>query len=831
MSRPRDLVQATIGLGQGRERSRDALLRWARDAAQDVRYALRSLRTSPRFTITALVTIVLGVGANATIFSVLNPLLFKPLPYPEPERIVSVFRTSPQSDRWPHSMANYLDQRARNTVFEHLAAVNNGDTSFAEPGQPAERLFTLRTTGNFFALFGVGPLLGRTYSDADDQTGAPEVTVLSYGFWQRRFNGDPDVIGRSIRLDGRNATVIGVMPKDFEYPLYWGNIDIWRPFAASAEVRQDRGNNFLREYGRLKPGVSIAQADAAMKAIDRQIRVENPALDRRASVRVAALTLVNPAMRRTSAFAFGLTFLVLLIACVNVANLQLARTAARAREFAIRGAIGGGKGRLLRQSLTDSLVLSVAGGVIAVPLAFWCTQLIAKRQFADLQGVRVVLEPVTLAFALACAVITGLIFGAAPAWLASRADVNDVLKQNPKSMTSGPRHHRFRQGLIVVEIAFALMILAGAVSLVRGLQRITAVDPGWRVDGLLTARLNLVGPDYTDPDARRTFFQTLRDRAAEIPGVTHAAVSSSSAPTGTFSTSTSFAVEGRTEPVLAYNERVTPEYFATLQLPLLRGRLITADDRAGRAPVMVINEAMARALWPGENPIGKRIGDRGSTPNWREVVGVVGNITFPAFGASFSVDTQFQTFQPLAQTGTLFVNILLRTDRQPEAISSELRRVVASLDPNLPVYGLMTARAAEQRQTARLQLLADVLAGFAGLGLVLAALGIFGVVSYSTTQRAAELGMRMALGARQSAVLWLVLGQGVRVTIAGAIAGLGGGVALARILSSVLPNLPAPEPGIIAAAFSVMALVALGAFFIPAWRASRTDPMLVLRHE
>ncbi len=822
------------GVEQTKERSRDVLpLRWARDAMQDVRFGLRSLRKSPRFTIAAVLTVVLGVGANATIFSVLNPLLFKPLPYPEPDRIVNVFRTSPQSDRWPHSMANYLDHRARNTVFEHLAAINWEDTSLAEPGQPAERLFTLRTTGNFFALFGVAPLFGRTYPDADDQTGAAEIAVLSYGFWQRRFNGDPAIIGRSIRLNAGNTTVVGVMPRDFEYPLFWGNIDIWRPFAASAEQRQDRGNNFLREFARLKPGVTLEQADAAMKAVDKQILTENANLDRRGGIRVAELSLVNPVMRRMSAFAFGLTFLVLLIACVNLANLQLARTAARAREFAIRGAIGGGKGRLLRQSLTDSLVLSIVGGAIAIPLSFWCTQLIATRQFADLQGVRITLEPATLAFALACAVITGVIFGAVPAWLASRSDINDVLKQNPQSMTAGRGPQRFRQGLIVAEIAFALIMLAGAVSLVRGLQRITAVDPGWRVDGVLTARLNLpaVGPNYTTPEARRTFFQTLRDRVAEIPGVTHAAVSSSSVPTGTFSTSTAFLIEGRTDPVLAYNERVTPEYFATLQLPLRRGRLFTPDDRFGRTPVIVINEAMARSLWPGEDPIGKRIGNRGGNPNWREVVGVVGDITFPSFGASSSVDTQFQAFQPLAQTGTQFVNILLRTDREPDAITSELRRVVSTLDRDLPVYGLMTARAAEQRQTASLQLLANVLAGFAALGLLLAALGIFGVVSYSTALRAGELGMRMALGARQSVVLWLVLKQGVSLTMVGVAVGMAGGLALGRVLSSLMPNLPAPEVSIVIGTFAFMVFVALAAFSIPAWRASKTNPMLVLRHE
>jgi putative ABC transport system permease protein len=634
-----------------------------------------------------------------------------------------------------------------------------------------------------------------------------------------------------LRLDSRQATVIGVMPPDVEYPLFWGTIDVWRPFAASPELRQNRGNNYLREFGRLEPGVTLDQADAAMKALARQVLAENPNLDQREGIRIEPLGLLSPAMRRISAFAFGLTFLVLLVACVNLANLQLARTAARAREFAVRGAIGGGKSRLLRQSLTDSLVLSLVGGAIAIPLAFWCTRLIAGRWFADLPGVRVTLEPITLAFAFACAVVTGLVFGAIPAWLASRVDINDVLKQNPQSMTAGRGHRRLRQGLIVAEIAFALIILAGAVSMVRGLQRITAIDPGWRPDGVLAARLSIDGPKYSQPQPRRMFVETLRDRVAELPGVASAAIASSTVPTVPYGSSTTFIVEGREETVLAYNERVTPQYFDTLGVPLRRGRHFTADDRFGRTPVTIVNDAMARALWPNEDPIGKRIGFQGPNPNWREVVGVVGDVTFPSFGVSASVDTAFEVYQPIAQAGSGAVNILVRTDREPEAVAADLRRVASALDPALPVYGLMTARASEQRQTANLRLLAGVLSGFAGLGLVLAAIGIFGVVSYSTAQRASELAMRMALGARQSVVLWLVLRQGLGLTMAGAAAGLAGGLGLARVLSSLMPNLPAAELSIVLGACALMAAVALAAFFIPAWRVSKTNPMLVLRHE
>jgi predicted permease len=820
------------GVEQVKERSRDARpLRWARDAAQDTRYAVRALWKTPRFTIAALLTVVLGVGANATIFGALNPLLFKPLPYPDPHRIVNVFRTSPQSQRWPFSIANYYDQRDRSTSFESLTAMTWRDTSLAEPGQPAERVFSIRATGNFFALFGVPPLLGRSFTDNDDRVGAEPVVVLSYGFWQRRFAGDRGIVGRRLRLDGETATVVGIMPEDFEYPLFWGNVDLWRPFAFAADQRQDRGNNFLREFARLKTGVTFEQADDAIKAVVRKILAEHPELDAREGARLEPLSIVDPTTTRISAFAFGLAFLVLLIACANLANLQLARTAARAREFAIRGAIGGAKERLMRQSLTESIVLALIGGAFALPLSYWCTQLIAVRQFSDLPGVHVTMDPVGLAFAFGCALLTGLIFGVVPAWLAARADINDVLKQNPQSMTAGHAPRRFRQALIVAEIAFALVALSGATSFIRGLQRITDVDPGWRADGVLAARLNLVGPQYAQPPARRAFFDNVRDRAAAMPGITAAAVSSSTVPAFPYGTSTTFVIEGRTDTVLAYNERITPQYFDVLRIPLRRGRQFTADDRFGYTPVMIVNEAMARALWPNEDPIGKRVGFQGPNPNWRTVVGVVGDVTFPAFGTASSVDTAFEVYQPLAQTGTQAVNILLRTTQSADAVAPGLRKVVAGLDGDLPVFDVVTARSVEARTTARFRLLGQVLGGFALLGLVLAAIGIFGVVSYSTAQRSGELGMRMALGAGQSDVLWLVLKQGVALTIVGGAAGLIGGFALSRVLASLMPRLPSSEIALMLGTTALMIVVALAAMFIPARRASMINPMRVLRHE
>jgi predicted permease len=580
--------------------------------------------------------------------------------------------------------------------------------------------------------------------------------------------------------------------------------------------------------------VTVAQADDAMKMIVKQVLAEHTDLGQNQSVRVVPLSIATPVQRRVSGFAFALTFLVLLIACVNLANLQLARTAARAREFAIRGALGGAKARLMRQSLTESLLVSVIGGALAIPLSFWCTQLIASRLFADVPSVRIAMEPITLLFAFGCALTTGVIFGVVPSWLASRADIIDVVKQSTQSAVTSRMPHRFRYALIVAEIAFALVTLAGSVSLIRGLQRLTTIDPGWRVDGLFTARINLPLSRYRDADKQIAFYSALDARVRSLPGVTNAAMSSSSVPAGPYNASSTFVAEGRKEIVLAYRETVTPAYFDTLGIRLRRGRLFTDDDAYGKPRVIIVNESMARRLWPNENPIGKRIGlyfGRPDQQEWRTVVGIVSDVTFPSFASTGNVDTEMTTYSPMAQEPQLTANITVRTTAQRDGIAVGLARAAAAIDRDVPVHSLMTARDAEARNTSTLSLVSTVLGAFALLGLLLAAVGIFGVVSYSTTQRAGEIGMRMALGARQSTVLWLVLRQGITLTIVGTLVGLGGGFGFARLLASLVPKLPPAEGVFVLSASALMGVVALAAFFIPAWRASKTTPMLVLRQE
>jgi predicted permease len=459
--------------------------------------------------------------------------------------------------------------------------------------------------------------------------------------------------------------------------------------------------------------------------------------------------------------------------------------------------------------------------------------MIARRLFAELPSVRIAMEPITLLLAVGCALATGVVFGVVPSWLASRADISDVLKQSTQTAVTSRMPHRLRYALIVAEIAFALVTLAGSVSLIRGLQRLTAIDPGWRVDGLFTARISLPISRYREADRQLAFYNALDARVRSLPGVTNVAMSNSPVPASPYYSSSTFIAEDRREIVLAYRETVTPAYFDTLGIRLRRGRLFTNDDVYGKPHVVILNESMARRWWPNEDPIGKRIGLYFGRPDqeWRIVVGVVSDVTFPSFASTGNVDTEMTAYLPMAQESQPSASITVRTTAQHDAIAAGLAREAAALDRDIPVHSLMTAREAEARSTATLNLLSDVLGAFAILGLALAAVGIFGVVSYSTMQRAGEIGMRMALGARQSTVLWLVLRQGITLTLVGTIVGLAGGIGLGRVLAWLMPNLPTAEVVVVLGASLLMSAVALAAFFIPAWRASKINPILVLRHE
>lgn len=801
---------------------------------QDLRYGLRMLLKNKGFTAVAALTLALGIGANTAMFSVLNTYLFRALPYPDSQRLVRVWRTSPHSQSWPHSPANFMEMREKNTVFERMVTWNGISPNLVEEGASAERLQGMAVTADFFPALGVQPALGRAFTVEEDQPGANLVVVLSDRFWQRRFGGDPNIVGRTLRLDGESVKVVGVMPPGFDHPLLWGAIDVWRPIAFAADQRQNRGSNFLRSFARLKPGVTIEQANAAMVTLFDNI-AKSHSSNQNESIRLEPLyrSMSDEIGRKVMWFTFGLAGFVLLIACANLANLQLVRTAARAREHAVRAALGAGRLRLLRQSLTESLLISLLGGGLSFLFAIGGVEFISRRLFSELPGAKVSLDFKVFGFALLCSVLTGLIFGLVPAWMASRADVNQALKESPRGSTAGRSQHRLRHALIVGEVAFALVLLVGAGLFLRGLQRFINLDPGWRVDGLLTAQLGLQGANYKDAPQRLAFFQQLEERLRALPGVERVALSNSQ-PVWGFNSSGSFKIEGQPEPQPGewpeiFFEPVSAAYFETIGARLLEGRVFNSADTADRPPVIIINETTARRFWPNQSAVGKRIGRPGTNPNWHEVVGVVNDIGFP--GRLGEPYTRFQGFRPLAQQTWGSVNISLRGSIAPEAFANDLRRAVAELDPTQSIHRIRAARSIVDQALGGISLLGSMLGAFAALGLLLAAIGIYGVISYSVAQRTGEIGIRMALGAQTRDVLWMVLGKGARLILLGAALGFGGAYAVSRLLASAIPTLPTRDPLAMGAITVTLIAVAIAACYLPARRAAKVDPMVALRHE
>jgi predicted permease len=802
---------------------------------QDVRYSLRMLLKHKGFTVVAVLTLALGIGVNTAMFSVLNTFLFRSLPYPDSDRLIRVWRTSPHSQTWPFSAANFFDYQDQNGVFEKLTAYNFTSRNLTENGQTAERLLGIAATAEFFPSMGIAPAMGRVFKPEEFEPGADNVIVLTDRFWQRRFGGDPGIVGRMIQLDGKSVEVIGVMPRGFEHPILWGPIDIWQPLSFTKERKASRGNNYLSSFGRLKPGVTIQQAEQSMITLAGNIAKQNSS-NVGESLRLEPLqrSMSDDIGRTVMWFTFGLAGFVLLIACANLANLQLVRTAARSRELAVRAALGAARMRLLRQSLTESIVIALIGGVISLVIALLGVRFISSRLFTDLPGASVQLDYKVFGFALLVSVVTGIVFGTVPALLASRTDLNLALRENSRGNTGGKSQHRLRHVLIIGEVAFAMVLLAAAGLFLRGLYRFINSDPGWRVDGVVTAAMNLRGEKYTEDKQRVAFLNELENRLRALPGVEHVAIGSSNPAFG-FNSSSSFLVEGHPEPPPdkyweIFYEPVTSDYFATIGARLLQGRTFNNTDVAERPDVVIINETTARTFWPNESPIGKRISNTSLTKKeYFEIVGVVNDLAFPGdLGEPY---TRYQAFTPVAQSAPAYLTLVLRTSSNAEALSNTLRNAIAGIDPNLPVYRIRTARSAVDQGLGNISLLGSLLGAFATVGVLLAAIGIYGVVSYTVVQRTGELGIRVALGAQTRDVLWLVLGKGAVLVVIGAVLGGAGAYGVSRLLASLIPSLPTNDPMILPLTGLALVVVALVACYIPARRATKVDPMIALRSE
>lgn len=803
--------------------------------AADVRFALRQLSLHPWFAAFAVLLAALGVGANTAIFSVVNAVLFRPLPYENPAQLVAIETSAaadPLADPWT-SVQDYLDVRARSQSFERVAGISAVWNIIVRADGQTEQAESLFASADLFPLLGVRPRLGRVYSPHEDQPGKPApVAVISHGYWMRRFGGDPGVIGRSFAIEDRSLTVIGVLPDTFRYygltaGAAQGEVELWLPLSANPLGDRGRPVRFLKLVGRLKPGVSTAQAAAEMNAFGKALAAQYPDSNRALVMSVRPFTDVATGRVRTALLVLmGVVGLVLLIACASLANLLLARGAGRSREIAIRIAMGASRSRLLRQLLTESLVVASLGAVAGAGLAHLLVRAIlifAPSTLPRKQEIAVDLQ--ALCFLLAASAVTGLIAGLAPAIQAWRGALHDSLKDGARSTPSGAR--RLRAALVVLEVAVSLVLLAAAGLLVHSFARMLATDPGFRPDGLITLSTQMPAAAGT-PAQRAALYRVIEERVAALPGVVSVAAVSRLPLMGS-TVSTMLRIEGRAlsgdeQPEVEYR-RSTPGYFTTMGIPLRQGRLYDERDSDPQAPVVVINEAVARRLFSAENAIGRRIAlgpVTSSPPRWITVIGVVGNVRH----SGLDVEALPEVYQPYAYSPMAAPILVVRA---PEERLPEIRAAVRAVSPEIATYNVYAMRQILDRAVTPRRFPMLLLAGFALLALVLAAAGLYGVIAQGVEQRTREIGVRMALGAARGDVLRMVLGDGLRLAAAGVAVGFAGALALTRLMTTMLYGVSPHDPLTFTLAPVVLLLVAIPASVIPAARASRIDPAVILR--
>jgi putative ABC transport system permease protein len=803
---------------------------------QDLRYGARMLGKNPGFTLVAVLTLALGIGANTAIFSVVNALLLRPLPYHEPDRLVLLSEkslTGQGGPRWILSYPNFTDWRERAQSFEGMASFRQ--TSFNLTGLDRPQLAWGRTVNwNFFRLLGVRPQLGRLFAKEDDQYGVARTVVISNGMWRERFGGDAGVIGRKLLLDGEPYEVIGVLPPGFEY---FRSDDVYVPIGLFLRPNMplvDRGSQMgLYAVARLKPGFTVAQASNEMAGIAAQLSSEYPNVNSGRSAQAEPLQdVMSESVRQSLWVLLSAVGLILLIACVNVANLLLVRAAERQKELALRLALGAGRGRVIRQLLSESLLIALLGGAFGVLTGRWMLDgLLARAPENIPQLSRVSLNLTVLLFTFAVSVLTSLLCGLLPALHASQTDLQTALKEGGRS-TAGAGREVTRKTLLVVEVSLALVLLVAAGLLVRSMVRLLRVDPGFNPDRLLTLKAVVPPPAYDD-ERRRVFFDECLRRVSALPGVQSAAITFSLPIDGSNWNSVFIAADKPIPPHPELpNSALTPvsaTYFETLSIRLLKGRAFTAADRADSATVVMINETLARRIWPGEDPIGKRLkqGRPESQTPWREVVGVVADVKLNGVER----ETPMQTYLPLAQSPRPFFALVVRTAGDPLQLAATVERTMHSIDKDLPVFGIRSMDQLLGNSMAQRRLTLTLLVSFAVLALLLAAVGIYGVISYSVRQRTHELGIRMALGATARDVLKLILSQGMKLALLGVGIGLLAAFALTRLMEKLLFKVDATDPLTFVVIAVGLLLVALLACLVPARRATQVDPLIALRHE
>ncbi len=801
---------------------------------QDVRYGARMLAKSPAFTLVAIVMLALAIGANTAIFSVVYSVLLRTFPYSEPERIVMVWEQRPKEGNFKNvvSPADYLDWRAQNQVFEYIAAYTQQSADVIGAGEP-ERVPAGIGTADFFRVLGVQPHLGRLFREGDDQQGNHRVVVLSHGLWQRKFGADPAIIGRKVNLSGADHEVIGILPASFRFPY---PAEMWAPFPFPPNFQQVRGAHFLFVFARLKPGMTLEQAQAGMATLSAQMQQRNPEPwnEGHAAKVVALREELTGDIQPMLLVLFGAVGFVVLIACANVANLLLARGAARQREVSIRSAMGAGRGRLIRQLLVESTLLSFAAAGIGVLLALWSTdaiKLLIPRNVVTLGLTDFSVNAPVLWFTLLLSIATSLLFGLLPAMQATRHDIIESLKAGGRTATHARARKRLRGALVVAEIGLSLVLLAGAGLMVRTLMELYAVHPGFRSEGVLTAGMVVPRSRYRENTRILQFHQEMLARIRAIPGVLSAGAVSHLPMSGQDSR-TGIAPDGRERrpdepPRRMHHREVSVGYFETMGIPLKEGRLLDERDTAQSAPVMVINEAGARRYWPGESAVGHFVIVGGNEEIKREVVGVVGDVKH--WGLDNPVNPEM--YIPITQEPTPFVTLMIRTAGEPLSFVPALREQVRALDADLPISAPQTMDDVIAASESQRKFFLTLMTAFAGLALVLAGLGIYAVMAYNVTQRTHEIGVRMALGAQTMDVGRLIVGEGARLAVVGIALGAAGALALTHLLKNLLYGVTATDPLTFALVPLLLATVALAACAIPARRAAKVDPVVALRHE
>jgi putative ABC transport system permease protein len=827
------------GVEQVKEQVREVRMGYLLETAwQDFRYGARTLAKNPVFTAVALLTLALGIGANSAIFSVVNTVLLRPLPYKDPGRLVMLWEDNTKQGfpRNSLSPANFIDYREQNHVFEGMAALTNRSFNLTGAGEP-ERIDGLRVSANLLPILGAQAQLGRVFSPEEDQFGAGHVVILSNRLWQRRFGSDPAIVGKSITLNGEGHTVVGVMSPDFQFhgAIPGADDELWVPISFGPRESASRGRHYLNVIARLKPGVTFEQAQAEMSNIARQLQQQYP--DPNAGIGSVVVPLheqlvgdIRPALL----VILGAVGFVLLIACANVANLLLARAAARQKEIATRVALGASQVRLVRQFLTESLLLSLTGGLVGLMLSLWGVSVLKSFIPENISQVKAItIDVKVLGFTLLVSLLTGIVFGLAPALQASKVNLNETLKEGGRDSAAGSRGNRVRALLVVAEVAVSLVLLIGAGLLINSFLRLRQVDPGFRAENLLTMRVALPQSKYPDHARRAAFYTEMLRKVEAIPGVRSAAVTSP-LPLIYNGDSMGVTLEGRAVPLGQEPDVVTrvvsPQYFRSMGIRLLRGRELGDQDRADTSPVVVISETMARRYWPGEDPLGKRLapGSADSHDDWITIVGVVNDVR------QFELDAEPkpQMYLSYEQSESFMLrDLVVKTDVEPNSLAGVVRSTIWGIDKDQPVSNVATMEEVLSQSVERQRFSMLLLSVFAALALILAAVGIYGVMSYSVAQRTHEIGIRMALGAQTRDVLRLVVGQGLKLVLAGVAVGLLAAFALTRVMTSLLFNVSATDPVTYAAISLTLVGVALVACLVPSWRATKVDPLIALRSE